>query len=88
MEGDAMTTLLTAQANGFVLSLDELGFGDPDNDISGADTVDVICHYEELLRRLPALAELAGAVDKFLARPDDFGSNYEALVEAFDKVKS
>ena len=80
------TNLLVAQASGFDIGLDELGFG-ADDDINGGDTVDLIGQHIVLLRRLPALAALVEAADKFLAGPDDFGTNYEHRAAAFDKVK-
>lgn len=84
-----MTTLLTAQANGFDIGLDELGFG-ADDPINGGDCVEFIDQNLQLLRRLPALCELADAVDKFLRHAGEMPttSDFDKLEAALNKVKS
>lgn len=81
---------LTCEARRFVQALDELGFGSVDP-VNGGDCVDFICQEEQLLRRLPALAELADAADTFLrARVPEDGSYsqiIEPLIAAHMKLK-
>lgn len=58
--------LMSAHAGQLVEALNELGFGD-DDDISGADTVDVINRYQALIRKLPELVTVAVAVNALVA---------------------
>jgi hypothetical protein len=85
------TTQLAAQARLFVMALDDMGFS-KDEPINGGDCVEFIDQRQALLRRLPALAELAGAVDTFLkARVPEDGSYsqiIEPLIAAHMKVRS
>lgn len=77
---------LTREARRLVTALDDLGFNADDDSISGADTVDVIANYIDLLNKLPALAELSDAVGTFL-QPGDITQRYDALKSAFDNLE-
>jgi hypothetical protein len=87
----APTTQLAAEARLFVMALDEMGFG-ADDPINGGDCVEFIDQHQALLRRLPALAELAGAVDTFLAARVPKDGSYSQiivpLIAAHMRVKS
>ena len=53
-----MTHTISTQLRQLHVALDDLSMFDPDAPVSGADTVDVLCHYIPLLRKLPELATL------------------------------
>jgi hypothetical protein len=83
------TTQLAAQARLFVMALDELGFG-KDEPINGGDTVEFVDKHQALLRRLPALAELAGAVEAFRVGRGQAANeqNLRRMYEILEQVKS
>lgn len=83
-----MTTKLTAQATRLVRDLKRLRFG-TDDDISGADTVDAVNRHLELLRKLPALAELAEVAEacRVAGGRDEFANHLARLYDALNKLK-
>lgn len=79
---------LTRKAQCFVQALDDMGFG-ADDPINGGDCVEFIDRNQALLRKLPALCEVADAAEKLVKGRGRFHTeqNYGALVVALDKLK-
>jgi hypothetical protein len=69
--------------------LKDLGFGDNDADIDGADTVDLVNKYLSTIKKLPDLLALRDAVALSLEKSHHYYTEGDKrnLVAAYEKVK-